>query len=140
MGMIISQRYYSDIDQERYLKPIIFCNPTDKEKTQALSLNVKVAEKLSKVRPQIRTMRIEQCLSQVIATMPENAILKDFDVLFHPDYQIDVMKILIAACKKKRFRLIWPGRYENGMLYYSEEGYRDYEIFKIDDYDITCVI
>lgn len=133
-------KYYSDGQQEQYLKPIIFCNPTDKEKAQAISLNVKIAERLNKIKPQMRTMRIEQCFSQVIAELPENSILKDYDVLFHPNYQIDVMKMLVAVCKRKRFRLIWPGKYENGTLYYAEEGYRDFKIYNVDDYDITCVI
>jgi hypothetical protein len=67
-------------------------------------------------------------------------IIKDIDVMFNPDYKVDVLKILIAARKRKRYSVIWPGRFENGKLIYSEEGYADYKTYNLADYDVTCVI
>ena len=52
---------------------------------------------------------------------------------------MDVLKILISARKRKRYSVIWPGRFENGKLIYGEEGYPDYKVYRIEDYDITCV-
>ena len=140
MGIKISYKSYFADNQEQYFKPVIYCNPTDKEESQAVSLNVQLAEKLSKIKPQMRTMRIENCFNQILAVLPENTILKDYDVLFCPDYRIDVMKVLISACKKKPFQIIWPGKYEDGVLYYAEEGYKDFKTYSIEEYDITCVI
>ena len=60
--------------------------------------------------------------------------------MFHPDYQIDVLKILIEARKHKRFRVVWPGDYKNGKLTYSLENYPDYKTYDIANYDITCVV
>ena len=60
-------------------------------------------------------------------------------VMFNPEYKVDVLKILIAARKRKRYSVIWPGRLEDGKLIYAEEGYPDYKVFNIADYDITCV-
>ena len=45
-----------------------------------------------------------------------------------------------AVCKKKPFRVIWPGRYEDGKLYYAEEGYRDYKTYDVANYDVTVII
>ena len=67
-------------------------------------------------------------------------IIKDIDVLFNPEYKVDVLKILTEARKRKRYSVIWPGRCENGKLIYGEEGYLDYRTYDIENYDITCVI
>jgi hypothetical protein len=46
----------------------------------------------------------------------------------------------MAARKRKRYSVIWPGKCENGKLIYGEEGYPDYRTYDIENYDITCVI
>ena len=53
---------------------------------------------------------------------------------------MDVLKILIEARKRKKYSVIWPGRFEDGKLIYAEEGYPDYKVYEIANYDITCVI
>ena len=60
--------------------------------------------------------------------------------MFNPDYKVDVLKILMAARKRKKYSMIWPGKCENGKLIYGEEGFSDYKIYDVEDYDITCVI
>lgn len=85
-------------------------------------------------------MRLASCFQSVLAQYPDNVIIKDIDVMFNPAYQVDVLKILIEARKSKPYSVIWPGRYENGTLYYSEQGYQDYKTYEVKNYDITCVI
>ena len=55
-------------------------------------------------------------------------------------YKVDVMKMLVSAYKQKNFSLVWPGNYADGKLIYSEEGYPDYRVYEIKDYDIMYVI
>ena len=69
----------------------------------------------------------------------DGVTIKDIDVMFNPDYKVDVLKILIATRKRKNYSVIWPGKFEDGKLIYGEEGYPDYKVFNIADYDITCV-
>lgn len=140
MGEIISSKQYLGQEQYRYLKPIIYCNPSEELKETAVSLNLLLAEKISKIKPSMRTMYLEQCVHGVIGTLPDNVVIRNFDVLFHPDYQVDVLKILIAVCKRKPFQIIWPGTYKDEKLYYAEEGYSDYKAYSIQEYDMTCVI
>ena len=83
---------------------------------------------------------MELCLKQLLDTMPANPVIKEFDVLFNPAYRIDVIKTLISVYKTKPFDVIWPGRYEEGKLIYADEGCRDYKIYEISKYDVTCVI
>ena len=85
-------------------------------------------------------MRMENCVQKVLSSLPEDPVIKDFDVMFNPEYEVDILRIMIAQYKIKPFDLIWPGKYQEGKLIYAEEGYRDYKVFEISKYDVTCVI
>lgn len=84
-------------------------------------------------------MRLANCFQKVLDSLPDWPIVKDIDVMFNPNYQVDVMKILISAYKHKPYSLIWPGSYANGKLTYGEENYPDYRVYEISDYDVMCV-
>lgn len=115
-----------------YLKKI-------KEIVEPQSISKEIADELLTCKPERRSMKLEQIFNKVLDRYPDDVTIKDIDVMFNPDYKVDVLKILIAARKRKRYSVIWPGRLEDGKLIYSEEGYPDYKVYKIADYDITCV-
>ena len=83
---------------------------------------------------------MEQCVKHVLEQFPDGVLIKDFDVMFNPKYEIDILLMFIALYKNKPFDIIWPGRYENGKLIYADSGYKDYRVYDIAQYDITCVI
>lgn len=112
----------------------------DAVQDKAISVNKSVAEQLLKLKPSRRTMQLEKCFLKAIASLPEESVIKDIDVLFNPDYKVDVIKLLISANKQRAFSIIWPGEFRDGKLIYSEENYPDYKSFPISDYDIYCVI
>ena len=141
MGLIIRAHDYLPEKQAGTLKPIIFCAPSSNEMVEkSVSINKMLAEELIKVRRNRRTVQIERCFNQVISGLPDGAVIKNFDVLFNPDYQVDVLKIFVTACKQKTFSVLWPGRLEDGKLFYAEEGFSDYKVYNIGDYDITCIV
>lgn len=140
MGVIIKERDFYPEKQEWIMKPIIYCTFIDKVEKEAVSINKLLAEKLIKFQPNRRTMRLEQCFNQVLNTLPDGVVIKDFDVMFNPKYQVDIIKIMITACKKKPFSIIWPGKCEDGKLFYAEEGYSDYKVFNLENYDVTCIV
>lgn len=107
---------------------------------QPVSISKRLAEKLLDIRPRRRSMRLEQCLNEVLSELPDGVIVRDFDVMFNPDYQVDVLKILTEARRHKEYSAIWPGEKKDGKLIYGEEGYPDYKTYEIENYDITCII
>jgi len=115
-----------------YLKKI-------KEIVEPQSVSKEMADELLACKSERRSMKLEQIFNKVLDRYPDGVTIKDIDVMFNPDYKVDVLKILIAARKRKRYSIIWPGRLEDGKLIYGEEGYPDYKVYKIADYDITCV-
>ncbi len=141
MGNILKTYQFESTGQSNLMKPIIFCNPSKELAESAVSINIPLAKELQKQSStMMRTMRLESNLLGVIEALGENPVIKDFDVLFNPAYQTDVLKSLINVCKKKPFRVIWPGRYEDGKLYYAEEGYRDYKSYDVANYDVTIIV
>ena len=140
MGMIIQKYDFIHNEDLLYLRPIIFCCNDKEVYSQAVSINVLLSKLLVECKPERRTMKLELYFNQVLSQFSDDVVIKDFDVLFNPKYQIDVLKILISAYRRKRFHVIWPGYYEDGKLYYSENGFADYKVYDVNDYDITCVI
>ena len=140
MGMVISKRELSILDKSGLMRPLIYCNPGKEIEDMAISINVALANILLTISPNRRTMRMERCVQKVLSGVPKDAIIKDFDVMFNPEYEADILRIIIAQYRVKPFDVIWPGRYEKGKLVYAEEGFWDYRFYKIDNYDVTCVI
>ena len=140
MGKQISKYEYQKHGSSELMKPIIFCGPDEKLEKNAVALNVSIAEKLINAKPSRQSFRLPSIIDSIIAALPENSMIKDFDVLFNPDYQIDVLQLLFAACRKKEFAILWPGTYSDGKLMYEETGYSDFKIYDLDKYDVTCIV
>ena len=117
----------------------VFCDPPKEMLDQSISVNHDLSVNLLQLTPFRRTMQLETCLVSLLSQMPGMPIIRDIDVLFNPAYQVDVMQLLVSAYKRKPFRLIWPGSFENGKLIYSEKQYPDYKAFDVNAYDILCV-
>lgn len=140
MGNIISARDFSLQNQTGLLKPIIYCCPYEGISEAAVPINNQLAKALLDFRPKRRTMQIEKCIADIIGSFPDGVVIKDFDVLFNPGYQVDLLKIMVKLCKSKPFSIVWPGTYYDGKLIYAEEGYQDYKTYNVSEYDITCIV
>lgn len=138
MGTIVE--YRKMLHNQAIFRLVIYCKATSEIATQAVAANKLIAAELIDLKPNRRTMQLEKCFMKVLDSLPAQSIIKDIDVLFSPAYKVDVIKLLISACKQKEFSLIWPGIYTDGKLIYSEEGYPDYRVYEIQNYDIMCVI
>ena len=103
------------------------------------SISKELADELLACAPKRRSIRMERIFYSAIMKYPDGVTVRDIDVMFNPEYKIDVLKILISVRKRKKYYVIWPGRYEDGKLIYGEEGFPDYKVYNIADYDITFV-
>lgn len=137
MGGIIEARMLPA--RQETFRLLIYSKP-NLAPADAISINKPLAEKLLKLKPSRRTMQLERCFNEIVADLPVGATIKDFDVMFHPDYKVDILKILIAANKQKAISVLWPGQYADGKLFYSEETLPDYKVFEVSNYDIYCVV
>ncbi len=140
MGIILTKYQYQTGKHSSLPAPVIYCYSDKSIGIGAVSLNVGIAEKLMTVKPNRRTIQIPGIVDAVLTELPDGCIVKDFDVLFNPEYRIDVLQLLIAACKKKPINLLWPGTIDDGCLLYAEPGYPDFKKYSIEKYDVTCIV
>lgn len=141
MGQFVYYYQLENISNSSLFKPIIYCNLKKIPEKDSFSLNIPLAIELKRYDTvHLRTMKLESCLLKAINNLGDNPVIKDFDVMFNPSYQTDVLKVLINVCKKKQFSVIWPGYFREGKLFYSEEGYLDYKTYDIENYDVTIVV
>ena len=109
-------------------------------KGEMIHVNIPMAEMLLAVDEKRRAKSLEQCLLKIVRQKSANVVLTDFDVMFNPAYNVDVLKILISVCKVSPFCVLWPGTFEHGKLLYADESSPDHHVFQIKNYDITCVV
>ncbi len=137
MGTVIEYRRVSD--EESMISRLLVYFKVLQKMMEPMSVSKELADGLLACKENRRSMKLEQIFNTVLDKYPDGVTIKDIDVMFNPAYKVDVLKILIAARKRKRYSVIWPGRFEDGKLIYGEEGYLDYKVYNIADYDITCV-
>lgn len=137
MGTIID--FQQALDENSRLSRLLLYSRKVQKMLEPKSISKELADELLAYKPDRRSMKMEQIFNTVLDRYPDGVTIKDIDVMFNPEYKVDVLKILIAARKRKRYNVIWPGWLEGEKLVYGEEGYPDYKVYRIADYDITCV-
>ena len=58
------------------------------------SVSKPLAEALLACRPNRRSMKMEQIFNTVLDTFPDGVVIKDLDVMFNPEYKVDVLKTI----------------------------------------------
>lgn len=137
MGTIVCE---GEIANDAMFSRLLVYYKALKDINEPKAIGKEIADELLTIKPERRSMKLEQIFNTVLDRYPDGVIITDIDVMFNPEYQVDVLKILIAARKRKKYSVIWPGSFEDGRLIYAEEGYMDYRVYEIANYDITCVI
>ncbi len=136
MGVIIE---FYQVSEEAILSRLLVYRNAVRKMMEPKSVSRELADRLLACKPSRRSMKLEQIFNTVLDQFPDGVTIKDIDVMFHPEYEVDVLQILIAARKRKKYSVIWPGRFEDGKLIYGEEGYLDYKTYNIDEYDVVFV-
>lgn len=145
MGYTVKLESLNKDKLDRLLAPIVFCADESKVTTYTkgyniLSINEILSKKLLVYDEDKRNLIVEDELNKIIENSVEPLLIKDFEMLFNPEYQIDVLKLFIMANRKNKISVLWSGRYEEGKLLFAEPGYIDYKSYNVSDYDISCII
>ena len=83
---------------------------------------------------------IAHTLDTILGQENRDIILENTDILFSPEYGLDVIKMLLQIGRNQRFYLQWPGEIIGEKLTYSEPGRFDYKEYDIKDYVDTYVV
>ena len=125
--------------------PLILCSSSSRlqrklESTgyKKLSINPLLSKALLGFPADERPDHVEEELRKVL-NVSSPVLIEDFEMLFDPRYQIDVLKLF---CEKARFVPIavrWPGDSTPTKLTYASPEDPDYQEFNCDKYQIRVV-
>lgn len=105
-----------------------------------LNLNIRLAEELVKYPTEQRPRRANDEVMSIISQCKAPTLLEDYEILFDPRYDIDTIKVFTELARWQKVVVKWCGRLNGNSLEYATPDYKDYHSFRIQDYDITCVI
>lgn len=145
MGYVLQVREINQTLIQQENKVIILCsNCTNIQNIfkgfKIILLGSILAEKLIRYPIEKRNSMLIYELDNLLLKSNDNKLLvKDIDILFNPEYKIDVLKYFYSLARVKKVVIEWNGIISNDYLQYSEVGYLDYKRYSINKYDIICV-
>ena len=138
----------SSLNREKLNKlmtPVVFCVDKGRlalytKEYKVLSINGVLSQRLIGYEIGERNLFVADEFNKIIENSTQPIMITDFEMLFNPEYQLDVLKLFIIASRKQKIAILWCGRFEDGILRFAEPGYVDYKSYNINDYDISCII
>lgn len=106
---------------------------------RSLKLNEMLAKRLLVYAQGIRSARALEEANTIVETSLEPIILTNFEMLFTPSYDIDVIRFFLDISRKRKVVIKWCGNVENDTLVYGSEESQDYKRYRVSDYDILCI-
>ncbi len=101
-----------------------------------LNMGLLLSEQLLSVSIGMRRQSIVGITKDIIARTGSNqVILHNMDMLFSPEFKLDVLKLLSSIGRGMKFIVLWHGKFEDGIITYAEPGYSDYQTYNLKDYD-----
>jgi hypothetical protein len=105
-----------------------------------INIGSKLSEAMLGVPEKERSYIVMEQLRTLVSDAPGTKLVLDqIDILFFPDFQLDVLKLLTQLDRNKRVIAIWPGSYQANKLRYSEPEYADYHEYDLQQYDVLCI-
>lgn len=147
MGTVIRASMLSNDVLRKANAPIILCSFSgrlarllEEVKYVPLNMNIKLAELLLKYPADQRPCRANDEVMSIISQCSRPTILEDYNILFDPRYNIDAIKVFTEMARRQKVIVKWLGRLNGNILEYATPDDKDYNAFRIQDYNITCVM
>lgn len=106
---------------------------------ETISLNLILAQNLLKFKADERPDLVHQEAMNILTQSTTPLLLRDFEMLFDPRYEIDVVKLIAEVSRRRKIIALWPGILNESNLVYANAEASDYQVFSINNYDIICV-
>lgn len=105
-----------------------------------VNVGILLGEKALTAKSKNTQIDIAYELDTLLGQENHDIILGNVDILFSPEYGLDVIKMLLQIGRNQRFYLLWPGEITGDKLTYSEPRRFDYKEYNIKDYVDTYVV
>ena len=104
------------------------------------NLGLIVSQRLLSLDKDMRKHAVADMVKEVIRnTRSDRVVVDNIDLLFSPEYSLDVIKLFIMAADNKNLVILWEGTFKDGLVTYSEPGFKDYHVYEINNYNAYCI-
>jgi hypothetical protein len=141
MGAVVKRRDFpAIIKQTRQSVFVLAPKVTVPVAAPVVNVGLLLSERIMKAKAEKVPVNITHELDAILGEEYCDIILENTNILFSPEYGVDVIKLLLQLGRNQRFYLPWPGKIDGERLTYSEPGRFDYKEYNIKDYVDTYVI
>lgn len=141
MGIIIKRRDFPTII-EQTRQGVFVLAPKVAVPVNATFVNIglMLGERIYKAKEEGAPVKISNELDAILGEELNDITLTNTDILFSPEYELDVIKLLLLVGRNQRLYVEWPGEIAGEKLTYSEPGRFDFKEYNIKDYVDTYVV
>ncbi|NCB25598.1 MAG: BREX-3 system P-loop-containing protein BrxF [Bacteroidia bacterium] len=141
MGTVIKRRDFpAVIEQARQGVFVLAPNVTVPVNATFVNIGLTLGEKMYKAKADGSPVNITNELDAILGEERRDITLSNTDILFSPEYELDVIKLLLQVGRNQRLYMQWPGEINGEKLTYSEPGRFDFKEYNIKDYVDTYVV
>ena len=141
MGTVIKRRDFPTVvKQARQGVFVLAPKVTVPIDAPAVNVGILLGEAAMTSKSKNVSIDIAHTLDTILGQENHDIVLENTDILFTPEYGLDVIKMLLQIGRNQRFYLIWPGEVTGDKLSYSEPGRFDYKEYNIKDYVDAYVV
>jgi hypothetical protein len=141
MGTTIKRRDFpAVIKQARQGVFVLTPKVTVPVNAAVVNVGLLLGERLFMAKTECSSVSITRELDAILSEEHRDIILTNTDILFAPEYGLDVIKLLLQLGRNQRFYLPWPGEIDGERLTYSEPDRFDYKEYNVKDYVDTYVV
>lgn len=141
MGTFIKRRDFpAVIEQARQGMFVLAPKVTVPVIAPVVNIGLMLGERMYKAKADESPVNIANELDAILGEEKRDITLANTDILFSPEYELDVIKLLLQVGRNQRLYMQWPGDINGEKLTYSEPGRFDFKEYNIKDYVDTYVV
>ena len=141
MGTVIKRRDFPTVIKQAQQGVFVLApKVTVPVKSTFVNIGLMLGERMYKAKAEGSLVNISDELDAILGEEQSDITLENTDILFSPEYELDVIKLLLQVGRNQRLYIQWPGTVNGEKLTYSEPGRFDYKEYNIKDYVDTYII
>lgn len=141
MGTVIKRRDFPTvIEQAQQGVFVLAPKVTVPVNSTFVNIGLMLGEKMFNAKAVGLPANISNELDAILGEEQSDFTLGNTDILFSPEYELDVIKLLLQVGRNQRLYMQWPGEITEEKLTYSEPGRFDFKEYNIKDYVDTYVV
>ena len=125
--------------------PLIICSDAPRVRKrienagyQEVQINKELSKRLLDIPKEDRPKRVEKTLKGIL-NYHVPIFVTDFEMLFDPRYEIDVIRFFCEKARIINVAIKWPGQFADSKLTYASPGDPDYHEYDCNAYQIRIV-